>query len=306
MKSMRQGRVRRALRSAALPLLLAATAVVVPDAAPQEDSVYLVKVDQAQGVDLTPDVIWIMAVGSDARPGQNPLRSRGDALQLVGINATTGAATAIGIPRDSWVNIPGHGSDKINSALYFAGPQGIAGAVQDLVGIEPDYVVVASFKGFIEMIRSVGGITVNNPVAFSDSHLAPEGFRKGKVKLGGFNAMAFARSRHDLIRGDFDRSANQQRVLRGIQSRIHDRADRGGFIEGGVASVLKHLSSDASPVELYRIAQAIAQLDPRRITTCVVQGGIGSVGGASVVFPDRGMARRYGDQARADAELKHC
>ena len=70
--------------------------------------------------------------------------------------------------------------------------------------------------------------------------------------------------------------------------------------------MLKHLSSDASPVELYRIAQAIAQLDPRRITTCVVQGGIGSVGGASVVLPDRGMARRYGDEARADAELKHC
>ena len=50
-------------------------------------------------------------------------RVRGDALQLIGINTKSGAATTIGIPRDSYVSIPGHGSDRVNAALYYGGPQ---------------------------------------------------------------------------------------------------------------------------------------------------------------------------------------
>jgi len=298
--------LKRAVRAAALAAVLAATAVVVPDSAPPTNDYYLVSIDRARGVDLSPDVIWIMAIGSDARQGQDPLHSRGDALQLIGINTRTGAAAAIGIPRDSWVNIPGYGMEKINAALYFRGPQGMAGAVDNLVGIEPDYVMVTTFKGLIAMVQDIHGITVRNPVAFSDSHLAPRGFDKGKIHLNGYRAMAFSRARHDLLRGDFDRSANQQRTIRGIYDRIRERADQHGFIEMGVASVLKHMSSDVDPVELYRIAQAIVQVDPHKITTCVVQGGTGYVGAASVVFPDVAMAARFGDEARNDASLENC
>ena len=74
------------------------------------------------------------------------------------------------------------------------------------------------------MIDDIGGITVRNPTAFSDSSLKPAGFAAGKVRLNGYNAMAFARIRKTLPGGDFDRSANQQRVLRGIQGAIRTRA----------------------------------------------------------------------------------
>ena len=107
----------------------------------------LVKYEHAEGVDLDPDVIWILAVGSDARRGQDPLRSRGDTLQLVGMDTRTGAATAIGIPRDSWVPIPGHGSNRVNAALYFGGPQLLGETVAGLIGIEPDYVFVRIVLG---------------------------------------------------------------------------------------------------------------------------------------------------------------
>ena len=50
----------------------------------------------------------------------------------------------------------------------------------------------------------------------------------------------------------------------------------------------------------------VAQVDPRKITDCVVQGGIGDVGGASVVIPDTAQARRYGDAARTTAVIRHC
>ncbi|WP_395692576.1 LCP family protein [Nocardioides sp.] len=297
---------RRALRVLAVGLVLAVAALVVPDSAVKPTEVALVKVDRAEGVDVDPDVIWILAVGSDARPGEDMTHTRGDALQLVGMNTRTGAAAAIGVPRDSWVDIAGHGNDKINASLYYGGPQLLGKTVGDLVGIQPDYVFVTRFKFFQAMVKGIGGIEVDNPVAFDDTYLKPAGFPKGKIHLGGYDAMAFSRIRHNLLRGDFDRSANQQRVLRGIQAKVAARAHVPGFLEKGVLSVMDNLDTDLSPAELFRLAQAVAQVDPKKVTTCVVQGSIGDIGGASVVLPYVDQARALGDEARKDATLEHC
>jgi len=298
--------LRRGLRLLTVGLVLAVAALVVPDSAVKPTDVALVKVDRASGVDLSPDVVWILAVGSDARPGQDMTRTRGDALQLIGMNTKTGAAAAIGVPRDSWVDIPGHGHDKINASLYYGGPKLLGQTVGNLVGIQPDYVFVSRFPYFIAMVRSIGGIDVQNPTAFSDTYLKPQGFEAGRIHLNGYDAMAFSRIRHNLPRGDFDRSANQQRVLRGIQAKVRAQADVPGFIERGVVSVMQHLATDLGPAELFRLAQAMAQVDPAKISNCVVQGGIGDIGGASVVLPYTDQAARLGDRAREDATLESC
>lgn len=298
--------MRRALRLAVTVVLLGVAGLVVPGSTVSSTDLALVKVQRASGVDLTPQVVWILAVGSDARPGEDMTRSRGDALQLVGLDTRTGAATSIGVPRDSWVDIPGHGHEKINASLYFGGPQLLGRTVGDLVGIQPDYVFVTRFKYFQAMVDDIGGIEVTNPIAFDDPYLKPKGFRAGRIHLDGYAAMAFSRIRHNLLRGDFDRSANQQRVLRGIQARVHAQADRPGFLERGVLTAMQHLSTDLSPAELFRLAQVVAHVDPRKITGCVVQGGIGNVGGASIVLPNTAMARRLGDEARQDATIEHC
>ncbi|GAA1938741.1 LCP family protein [Nocardioides hwasunensis] len=300
-------RLRRAARAIGLAAVLAVTALVVPQSAVQSTEVSLVKIRHAQGVAVGPkDVVWILAVGSDARPGESMTRARGDALQMVGINTRTGSATAIGVPRDSWVAIPGHGREKINSALYFGGPRGMAGAMRNLVGIEPDYVMVTRFPFFEDMIDDIGGITVTNPRRFSDPNLKKEGFAKGRIRLRGYDAMAFSRIRKGLVGGDFDRSANQQRTLRGIHASIRAQADEPGFIERGVMTVMQHTDTNASPAELFQLAQAVAQVDPSKISTCVVQGRVGYVGAASVVFPDVAQARRLGRDARPDAALERC
>ncbi len=301
------GRSMKLVRTVALLAVLAVTAFVVPTSAVQPTDVSLVKIRHAEGVAVGgEDVIWILAVGSDARPGEVMTRSRGDALQMVGINTRTGSATAIGVPRDSWVAIPGHGREKINSALYFAGPRGMAGAMRNLIGIEPDYVMVTRFPFFEDMVDDIGGITVTNPRRFQDPYLKKEGFKQGRIHLDGYNAMAFSRIRKGLVGGDFDRSANQQRTLRGIHARIRSQAARPGFIERGVMTVMAHTDTNASPGELFEIAQAVAQVDPRRISTCVVRGRVGFVGAASVVFPDVAQARRLGREARQDAALRGC
>ncbi|WP_240641567.1 LCP family protein [Nocardioides ferulae] len=299
-------RWRRAARVATVGAVLAVAGLVVPDSTVAPTDVTLVKLEHASGVDVDPDVVWILAVGSDARPGEDMNRTRGDALQLVGMNTRTGAATTIGIPRDSWVPIPGVGSNRVNAALYYGGPELLGRTVGDLVGVQPDYVFVTRFPFFEDMVDDIGGIHVQNPRYFYDENLKPKGFAAGRIRLDGYGAMAFSRIRKSLPGGDFDRSANQQRTLRGIQEAVAARADQPGFIERGVLSVLQHMHTDLPPAELFRLAQAVAQVDPARITNCVVQGSIGNVGGASVVLPYVEQARRYGDAARDDATIERC
>src|SRR3712207_7822883 len=58
--------------------------------------------------------------------------------------------------------IPGVGSNRVNAALYYGGPQLMARTVGDLVGVQPDYVFTTSFTGLRNVIRSLGGVTVKD------------------------------------------------------------------------------------------------------------------------------------------------
>lgn len=287
-----------------LGLVLAVTALVVPPATVREDPAALVRVESAHNVDVSPNVIWVLLLGSDARPGQSVLRSRADAIQLVGFNTRTGAATAIGIPRDSFVNVPGHGRSKINASMMYGGPDLMARAVGEMVGIRPRYVFATSFWGFSHMVDSIGGVTVQSKYAFSDP-LKPHGFRVGKNHVNGVQALVFARIRKAFPGGDFDRSANQQRALLGILNQVRRNTSRPGFMERGVLSVLNNMSTpNLGPAEVYQLAQAASRVNPNKFRRCVVGGSTGYVGAASVVFANIGQARSIARRARNDATLE--
>jgi polyisoprenyl-teichoic acid--peptidoglycan teichoic acid transferase len=296
----------RTFRLLVLGVVLVLCATLAPSSSVKPTDLALIKLKQATTVDTNPDVIWILAVGSDARPGEDMTHTRGDALHLIGIDSKTGAAADIGVPRDSWVDIPGVGHDKINAALYYGGPQLLGQAVGNLLGIQPDYVFVTRFTFFQNLIRSIHGVDVDNPVAFSDSSLKPKGFPEGHLHLGPWDALAFSRIRHALLRGDFDRSANQQRVLQGIQAKIRENAGKPGWIEDHVLDAMQNMATNASPSEIYRLARAVAAVKPTKITQCVLLGGIGDIGGASVVLPYLDLAQRLGNEARDDATLESC
>ncbi len=279
------------------PLLLA-----VPPASTGHTPSGLVATGLARGVDHDERMLWILALGSDARPGQNITRQRADAIQMVGVDVTTGDAVSIGVPRDSWVPIPGHGSGRVNSALTFGGPELMGRTVGNLVGVQPDYVFLTSFTGFKQMVGSIGGVTVDSRLAFRDD--AMEGsIRKGRNTLKPWEALFFSRARHFLPRGDFDRSANQQELLRAILRRVRLMQDAPGFMERALLSVAQNLTTDLSPAALFRLAQALTAIDPSSMPTCVLDGSYGYVGGASIVFPDVAQARRLGDDARDDARF---
>ena len=161
-------------------------ALVVPNSTVKPADVELVKLRTAEGVDAgRRDVIWILAVGSDARPGQDmnreprrrPPAGRHEHQDRCRLGDRHPARLLGEHPRARL--------DKINSALYFGGPELLGRAVGNLVGVQPDYVFVTRFPFFEDMVEDIGGIEVNNPVAFSDESLKPKGFKAGKIHLGG-------------------------------------------------------------------------------------------------------------------------
>ena len=287
-----------------LGVVLAIAALVMPPATVRTPDASLVKVQTAQAVDHPRSVVWILCLGSDARPGQRLTGTRADAIQMVGLNLDTGDGTIIGIPRDSFVDIRGHGRNKINASMFFGGPQLMADSVGRMVGVRPDYVFTTGFLGFRGMVRAIDGVTVNSRFAFSDP-VRPQGYHRGKNNLNPFQALIFGRVRHPLPRGDFDRSANQQELLRSILRKVRVHQSEPGFMERGLLASVKFMDTDLSPAELYRLAQAVTGIRPGRLRGCVISGPTGDAGGASVVFPDVGQARRLGDDARKDGTLNH-
>jgi len=280
--------------------LLVCVAVVVPDASRPPAQFALIKLEQAHGLDATDDVIWFLALGSDARPGQSVLRSRSDAIQLVGVNARTHHAVTIGIPRDSYVSIPGYGSDKINSAMVFGGPELTAQAVEGLTGIRPDYVFVTSFRGLTRMVNGVKGVQVSVTYPMDDQGQV---FSPGLTMMNGVEALAFSRIRYGLPRGDFDRSMDQGQLLKGGLRTLVVKQGRLGFLERSLEYFARYADTNIGPAELYRLSRTVLEVNPALVRVCVLTGSTGSAGGASVVFPDVGSTRALVQDVRRDAEV---
>lgn len=289
------------LRRAVLALICALTVLLVPDSATSRPVASLARVDGASAIDAQRDVVWILALGSDARPGQPVLASRADAIQLVGVNVRSGHATVIGIPRDSYVPIPGFGTDKINASMVYGGPQLTARTVADMVGLTPDYVFTTSFWGVQDMVSAVGGVRVYSPHSWS---LPVATVRRGINALDGVEAIAFARMRKALPGGDFDRSLDQGYLLNGTLRRVRQLSAQPGTLERLLVSFLRNVDVDLPPGELYRLARAVVQVQPQRVRICPVRGSTGYAGAASVVYPDLAQARALVDRARDDARVE--
>jgi LCP family protein required for cell wall assembly len=256
----------------------------------------------ASGVDVGGDhgdVVWILAVGSDARPGERITRSRGDAIQLVGVNTATGNGVVLGIPRDSYTPIPGHGSNKLNSALVFGGPELIARAVGDLVGLQPDFVFVAGFLPFEKLVNDLGGLRIDVPETVDSPSVQ---VKAGKQTLAGHKALMYARARHGVPGGDFGRSLHQGAELTAMLSQLQKADPR--HVGGAALGMLREgIAVKTSPPQAFRLYQAGMAAKPSTFRHCVFTGGFGMAGSASVVIVNRPALRRVMADVRSDATL---
>jgi polyisoprenyl-teichoic acid--peptidoglycan teichoic acid transferase len=295
----------RTLRVAArAALMLVLVALVLPAAAVRPTTLSLSQGEPAKAVDFDEGVVWVLVLGSDASDGRTLEDGDTDAIQLLALDLETGAAAAIGIPRDSWVNLPqGVGFDRINQAYREGRAPLAAQAVEDLVGISPDFVLVTGFDGFRSMTAAAGGVDVVSSQRFvtDDGDMV---VRRGTNHFDADEALDFAATRRNLT-SDFERAANHQALLLGFLRQLREREDEAGFMERVTSSALGGLETDLPPTDLYRLAQAVTQVDPEKVTGCIVTGRFETLGeeDASVVIPNHGLARRLGSDAEDDATL---
>lgn len=239
--------------------------------------------------------IFILAIGSDARPGQPVTQLRADSIHIVAVNPRRGAATILGFPRDSYVPIPGVGTRKINDAMVAGGPELVVQTVESLTGIPIDYWMVTSFQGFVKMVNAVDGLVIDVRYPMHD-RAAGTTFDPGRQRLGGQQALAFARDRHSTPGGDFGRSENQGRLMVAAHRKLlrefrRDPARLFTWIQAGVRNV----ETDLSLGEILDLAFLALQVNPRRVDNLVAPGTTGSAGGASVVFLSPSAREIYAD-----------
>ena len=114
--------------------------------------------------------IFILVLGSDARPGTPVERGLADSIHILGLNPAKGKATLLGFPRDSYVPLSSGGTNKINAAMPQGGPGAMVTTVERLTGIELDYYMLTGFKGFADTLDDIGGLTIDLPVASGGIH----------------------------------------------------------------------------------------------------------------------------------------
>ena len=187
-----------------------------------------------KGPDLGKGPRFLLVVGSDARPDEPLKGSRGDTLQVLGIDGKGGGGV-MGIPRDTWVPMPGGGSAKINAAFSYGGGAGQLASVRKLTGLPVEGYVATGFKGFKAIVNQSGGLQMEiaKKIVFLHSLTIPS----GKQSLSGKEALAYARERKSLANGDFGRSAHQGDMLlaAAIAARLSGRGRHREGDDGGVA-----------------------------------------------------------------------
>lgn len=161
---------------------------------------------------LLPGRTNILVLGDDSRPGES--RARTDTIMLISLDQETKQMAILSIPRDTRVNIPGRGYDRINAAYSYGGADLAINTVSDLLDVEINYYVHTNFEGFIDIIDTLGGVTLNIE---QNMYYAPEGInlKKGEQLLDGDKALQFVRYRNYPL-GDITRTQQQQKLIKAL------------------------------------------------------------------------------------------
>jgi len=246
-------------------------------------------------------LVFILTAGSDARPGEDLLKTRADSIHLLCVNPATGQGTLLGFPRDSWVEIPGHGRDKINNAMALGGPNLLAATVQRLTGLPVDYYVVTGFRGLMSMVDELGGVDVLVDRRMNDSKSGAR-FQRGWHHMNGGQTLAFSRDRTDVPLGDLSRSENQGLVMLSALAKMRAEVADDGGVARWIGVMLKYVKLNTPVSKLPNLAALARRLDPTRIKNVVAPGRLGFVSRQSVVFLTTDAAKIFED-LRADAVI---
>lgn len=255
-------------------------------------------------VNVPNDLKFFLVIGSDARPGQDPGRARADSVHIAAVDPLTREGTVLGLPRDALVNVPGHGRQKINSALALGGPELMVRTVRDLTGFPISYYAVTGFEGIVKIVNSLKGVEVKVPYRMDDRYSGAR-FEPGWHHMNGPQVLAFTRARHGVPGGDLGRSENQGRVIVHALEKMRATTRAEGGIRRWLDVLFRYARLDMSltdAVDLGMLARHIAPADLRNV---VAQGKQASAGGQSVIVLDEeafDLFRDVGADAEADGD----
>jgi LCP family protein required for cell wall assembly len=173
---------------------------------------------------------WLIT-GSDSRQGLTRAQERkyatgrgisgqrSDTIMVLHLPANGGKPVLVSLPRDSWVNIPGHGYAKINAAYSIGGPKLLAETVQNITGLYINHYMGIGFGGFVRVVNAVGGVRIclDKPLVDPASGLH---LKAGCQVLDGGEALGYVRTRHQFATQDLQRVQDQRAFLRALLRKL--------------------------------------------------------------------------------------
>ncbi len=221
------------------------------------------------------EAFTVLILGNDRRPGEAGI-PRTDVVMLARIDPQRGHVALLSFPRDLWVAIPDYGQTRINAAYVwgetYAAPGGGLGlakaTVSNLIGRPIDYVAMIDFEGFIKLIDSIGGVTVDVDKELDDPQFPTMDygythayFAPGPQHMDGVTALTYSRIRHPD--SDFARIKRQQAVLVALGQRLQERGDLQNLLAADTitASLRGYIQTDMPQERILGAVWALRSLD---------------------------------------------
>lgn len=229
-----------------------------------------------------------LVLGVDTRRGQT--RSRADTILIMRTDPDAGRLRYLSIPRDFRVELPNHGTQKINAAFYFGGQAEAIRAVKRLTGLPIHHVIVIKFQGLADMVDALGGVSVNNPTAISDCYYEAGrtvSFPRGRVDLDGDDALVFARVRR--CDDDLRRAVRQQAVVAALKNKVLAPSSLWKAPWQG-ADVVRSLQTDIGTIDMIKMGWLQARLTQTEADRIILSGEPLTIDGISYIVgtdPDR-------------------
>jgi LCP family protein required for cell wall assembly len=168
--------------------------------------------------------------------------SNSDTMMLIHVAADRSQVTVVSLPRDSWVQIPGQGMNKINAAYGLGGPKLMVQTVERSTGLTVNDFIEVNFLGFVKVIDALGGVNICLPNPVNDPYSGLD-LAAGAHHVGGLIALEYARDRHSFALSDLARITDQQRLLASLLSEairsgtLADPVRLSSFLRAAVAAV---------------------------------------------------------------------
>lgn len=217
--------------------------------------------------DMANEPFYMLLLGTDGsaerdQTGELDGMYRSDSMMLARIDAPQKKATLVSIARDTLVDIPGYGEQKINAAFGFGGPALAVQTVSQMAGVPISHYAQVDFDGFSALVDALGGVEVDVPMEFNDADAGGH-VDAGLHTLDGREALILCRARNTYAdiaaHPDEMRAANQRLVLAAIAKKLLDSDIV--TIAGSVQSLSRYVSTDMELTDIIGLAQALQGMD---------------------------------------------